>query len=183
MGRDRGIRHVLGVAISGMSIIDAQGDCLSARFFVHQPLENLHQCADCSRTVRRASGNGRSAIRCNSCARSRNPSAVRSITSRADRRTRAGVGRDRGIRADRRALSHSMHHTRACGQPPHRQRTIRFDQVQHMALHRREIECGAARGQMFPLGEKDPHQQLPGSAGCRLTFSHATLIILEQFES
>jgi len=35
--------------------------------------------------------------------------------------------------------------------------------VQHVALDRREVELLTHRRQVFPLGEEEPHEELPGT--------------------
>lgn len=40
----------------------------------------------------------------------------------------------------------------------------RFDQMQHVALHRREAGDHVTRWQMVPLQVEEPHEQLPGAA-------------------
>ena len=43
----------------------------------------------------------------------------------------------------------------------HRQRTVRLDQMQHVALNRGEIEFGGRRGQVASLREEQLRQELP----------------------
>ena len=54
------------------------------------------------------------------------------------------------------------------GELSHRDRPARLDQVQHMALRRRQLELGGQRRQVRALGEKELDQQLPGIAGVGL---------------
>lgn len=57
-------------------------------------------------------------------------------------------------------------------QAAHRQRSLRLDQVQDVALHRREVEPRARRRKMLPLREEELHEQLPGATGIRVGPTH-----------
>ena len=67
------------------------------------------------------------------------------------------------------AINQSRHVRRVTrkrlGKPAHRQGTPWFDQVQHVALDRREIEFALRRRQVLPLREEELHQELPGPTG------------------
>ena len=58
------------------------------------------------------------------------------------------------------------------GEPPDRQRPVGLDQVQHMALDRRELEVRVRRQQMLPLREEKFHEKLPGWPRIRFGSSH-----------
>ena len=108
-------------------------------------------------------------MRSSSSARSREPVGVRSSTF-----TRRSVGRRPAAHEPARFQPvHQPGHVRRVagerlGELPHRDRPAGLDQVQHMALRRRKLELRGQRRQVRPLGEEEPHQQLPGVAGVGL---------------
>ena len=51
------------------------------------------------------------------------------------------------------------------GELTHRDRSAGLDQVQHMALRRRELKFGGEWRQVRPLGEEEPREELPCVAG------------------
>jgi hypothetical protein len=51
------------------------------------------------------------------------------------------------------------------GELPHRDRSARLDEVQHVALRRRELELRGKRGQVRALSEEELDEQLPRVAG------------------
>ena len=58
------------------------------------------------------------------------------------------------------------------GELPHGDRPSRLDQVQHVALRRRELELCGKRRQVRAVREKQLSQQLPGVAGVRTSGLH-----------
>jgi len=56
----------------------------------------------------------------------------------------------------------------AVGELPHRDRLVGFEQAQHVALRRRQLELGGQRRDLRVLGERELDEQLPGVAGVRI---------------
>ena len=63
-------------------------------------------------------------------------------------------------------------------QPPHRHRPARLEQMQHVALRRREVELGRRPRHVGPLGKEELDEQLPGATSVRFGSVHNDLIIL-----
>ena len=63
------------------------------------------------------------------------------------------------------------------GELPHRDRSAGLDEVQHVALRRRELELGGERRQVGTLREEELHQELPGIAACGRPVLHRGSIV------
>ena len=115
-----------------------------------------------------------SAIRLSSCARSCAPVGVSCGTlPRSGPAATVRAAPDRAIPGDRPApVTFEASHDSVIGEPAHRQRSPRLDQVQDVALNRREIESAPAGRQVFALREEELHQQPPGSTGIVLGLLH-----------
>ena len=110
----------------------------------------------CWRSDSLDSGRAPVVIRRSSCARSRAPAGVRWRT--LTRRSSADGWRRTSPAASSRSTSpvtFDASHDERVGEPAHRQRPARLDQVQHVALDRREVEFAADVGRCSRCAKKN----------------------------